>query len=122
MKQILLVEDEPDLLTIMESVLSANGFDVKTAASGEEALEYCGSHTPDLIVSDLVMGEMDGLALLERLHGVAKLRNIPFVFLTAASESSIMKKARELGAAGYFTKPIDLEEFLRFVRQMLPSV
>ncbi len=67
------------------------------------------------------MGEMDGFALLEKIHSIAKLKHIPFVFLTAIQESFGVKRARELGATAYITKPFELDDVLRTVKQILPT-
>jgi len=121
MKSILLVEDEADLVSIMSKVLQEEGYTVHKSLSAEDALLFCKDHTPDLIISDVKMGEMDGFALLEKIHSIAKLKHIPFVFLTAVPESVGMRKAKELGATAYITKSFELDDFIRAIKQILPT-
>ena len=120
MKNILLVEDEADLINIMAKVLEEEGYKVEKTLSAEDAMRFCEDHTPDLIISDVQMGEMDGFVLLEKIHKIAKLKKIPFVFLTGLGETSGRRRARELEATAYITKPFELDDVLRIVRQILP--
>ena len=121
MKSILLVEDDEYLVNIMAKVLEEEGYRVHKSLSAEEALRFCREYTPDLIISDVKMGEMDGFALLEKIHTIATLKHIPFVFLTALQQSFGVRKASELGATAYITKPFELDDFIRAIKQILPA-
>jgi len=120
MKNILLVEDEEDLVNIVGSVLGEEGYNVKKSITAEAALQLCDSYRPDLIVCDVKMGEMDGFAMLEKLKMSEKLKNIPFIFLTAFDEAGARKRGLKLGAEAYITKPFDIDEVLKTVRKLLP--
>lgn len=120
MKTILLVEDDTMLIDIVTSVLQEQGYAVHQALSAEEALAFCATTTPDLIVSDVKMGEMDGFTFFEQVHEQDRLKNIPFLFITAYDDYSGMTRAKQLGAAGYITKPFDLDAVLQTIRQLVP--
>ncbi len=121
MKSILLVEDDEYMVNIMAKVLEEEGYRVHKSLSAEEALRFCRECTPDLIISDVKMGEMDGFALLGEIYSTAELKHIPFVFLTAHEESAAVRKAKELGATAYITKSFELDDIIRAIKQLLPT-
>lgn len=118
-KKILFVEDDADLGKIMASVLTEEGYEVSQASSGEAALEFCRSNTPDLIISDVSMAEMDGFTFLEQIRRKKRLKVTPFMFVTAFEGGVGLKKAKELGAVAYITKPFDLDNVLGTVKTLL---
>ncbi|MBF8296468.1 MAG: putative two-component response regulator receiver protein [Bacteroidetes bacterium] len=120
MKNVLLVEDEEELVDIVGSVLGEEGYNVKKSVTAEAALQLCESYQPDLIICDVKMGEMDGFAMLEKLKMSERLKNIPFIFLTAFDETEARKKGVKLGADAYITKPFDIDDLLRTVRKLVP--
>ena len=120
MKSILLVEDERELIELMGAMLEDEGYGIRRAMSGEEAVRLCREKMPDLIISDVKMGEMDGFTMIETIHGMAKTKNIPFIFLTALDESFGGGKAKTLGATAYITKPFETDDLLQRVKQILP--
>ena len=120
MKRILLVEDESDLLDILDLVLSDAGYEVVQKQSAEDALRFCEDQTPDMIVSDIKMGAMDGFTMFEQIKTNPKLQRLPFIFITATADSSWMSKAKKLGATAYFTKPFDVDEVLRAIQTSVP--
>ena len=104
---ILLVDDTPGTLTVMSRVLNRD-WRVLVANNGPTALQIAGSDTPpNLIVLDIAMPQMDGLEVCSLLQDNPKTRNIPVVFYTGKSDAVSEKRARELGAADYITKPIN---------------
>jgi CheY-like chemotaxis protein len=119
MTTILLVEDDTMLIEILASVLQEQGYSVQQAFSAEEALRFCETSTPDVIVSDVKMGEMDGFTFFEEVHRMARLKNIPFLFITAFDDYTGVAKAKELGAAGYITKPFDLDNVLQTIQSLV---
>ena len=119
MKNILLVEDEENLVDIVASVLEEEGFSVQKSKSAEEALAILPDYIPDLIISDMKMGKIDGFAMLEKIRGTNKLKDIPFICVTALSDSSSELKAKKLGATAYVTKPFDIEDLLKVVKKAL---
>ncbi len=120
MRNILLVEDEEELINIVGSVFGEEGYDVKKSNSAEAALQLCETYQPDLIICDIRMGEMDGFTMLEKLKSSEKLKNIPFIFLTAFDESHARKRGLKLGAVAYIAKPFDIDELLQTVRRLVP--
>jgi DNA-binding response OmpR family regulator len=120
MKNILLVEDEEGLINIVDSVLQDEGYEVNKSFTAEEALLFCQVYEPDLIICDVKMGEMSGFDMLERLKMSERLKNVPFIFLTAFDATEDKKKGLGLGANAYITKPFDLDELLRTVLRLVP--
>jgi putative two-component system response regulator len=103
---ILVVDDTPDNLILMSSLLK-NDYQVKIANNGEKALRIASSDSPpDLILLDIMMPSMDGYEVCQRLKHEPKTMNIPVIFLTAKNEMEDEKKGLELGAVDYITKPI----------------
>ena len=103
---LLVVDDTPDNLTLMSSLLK-DDYKVKVASNGDKALKIAaGEAPPDLILLDIVMPEMDGYEVCQRLKAEPRTRNIPVIFLTARTQEEDEKRGLELGAVDYITKPI----------------
>jgi len=120
---ILIVDDEPEVLLIMEVILSGEGYKVIKANNGKECLEIAQRESPDLILLDVYMPVMDGFKALKRLRANKRTQNIPVIFLTAvAKEAKQIEKGLLLGAEEYITKPIKVDEFVSRVRAMLHKV
>lgn len=119
MKNILLVEDEENLVNIMAAVLEEEGYNVRKSTSAEEALGILPGYAPDLIISDIKMSGIDGFSMLERIRHQKATKDIPFICLTALDDSSNQARARTLGAAAYMTKPFDVDDLVRLVKQFL---
>ncbi len=115
-KRILVVDDEPRLVSLVEAYLAQEGFQVVTAANGREALFVARQEKPDLIVLDLMMPEMDGYEFI-RLH--RKERETPIILLTARVEEEDKVLGLELGADDYVTKPFRPRELVARVRAVL---
>jgi DNA-binding response OmpR family regulator len=106
--RVLLVEDDPDVLKIAALALRFDGrFEVLQANSGRQALMMARQESPDLIVLDVMMPEMDGYETLRHLRSDAATAGIPVVFLSARAQEQDMQKGLGLGALGYLTKPFD---------------
>ena len=116
---ILLVDDEQANLELFSAILEDEGYRTISAKSAAEALELLGSNKPDLIISDIYMPEMGGFEFYERVQGVAELRSIPFIFLSALADRAHVREGKELGADDYLTKPIDIDELVTTVRGKL---
>ena len=105
---ILLVDDEPDIRTIAELSLSqVGGWTTLLASSGAEALELAAAHKPDLILLDVMMPEMDGVAAFHALASNDETRRIPVIFMTARVQSHERERYVGFGAAGVIAKPFD---------------
>ncbi len=107
---ILLVDDDPDMLALLSTWLGKAGYKVGTAASGREALAQIGIRPPTLVITDLVMGEMDGMTLLKEIHRDNPL--LPVVILSGQAGIPEAVQATHLGSAAFLTKPIEKEELL----------
>jgi DNA-binding response OmpR family regulator len=118
--KILIAEDEKALAHALELKLSREGYEIKTALNGEEALKILASETFDLLILDLIMPKIDGYGVLIEL----KKRNIPLKIIVASnlSQPEDIKKARELGADDYIIKSnVQLSEIVKKVKQILLS-
>ena len=104
---ILVVEDNPDLNTAICEILESYGFKISSASNGFEALEHLKRHTPDAILCDIMMPNMDGYTLLKHARADMNLRTLPFIFLTARTSMADQRLAREIGIEDYLTKPVD---------------
>jgi len=118
-KQILVVEDYQPMAAAIESILEINGYGVSTAPNGVAALQLMEGLTPDLIIADILMPEMNGYAFYEEVRNRAEWQRIPFIFLTSMAEREDIEKGRALGVKSYITKPFDPEDLLAAVHSEL---
>jgi len=107
---ILIVEDEPQIQTLLSEHLTDEGYAVLTASTGTEALVQAKAVTPDLILLDVMMPGMSGFDVCNILRDQAETRTTPIIFLTAVSEMTRKVMGLRLGATDYITKPFDLRE------------
>jgi len=113
---ILVVDDEPQITRVLKATLSSQGYGVRSAGDGQEALNEMKSWQPDLIITDLRMPNVDGLELCRR---VRKDSEIPIIVLSVKGEETIKVEALDCGADDYITKPFSVNELLARVRAML---
>jgi len=116
---ILVVEDDLALLEGIRELLEISGYDVLTAANGREAIEKLDQARPDLIVSDIMMPEMDGYAFHAEVRKRQDLIAVPFIFLTARGEKMDIRRGKSVGADDYITKPFDDEDLLVAIESKL---
>jgi two-component system alkaline phosphatase synthesis response regulator PhoP len=117
--KILLVDDEPDILEIVGVNLSAEGYNVVTAANGVEAIKKAKKHLPHLIILDVMMPEMDGIEACERIREIPDLKNTIITFFTARGEDYSMVAGYDAGADDYITKPIKPKVLVSKVKGLL---
>lgn len=115
MKKILVVEDEQVLQKNIMKILRLEGFEVMGASDGETGVACARQESPDLIVCDVMMPEMDGYQVLQTLQADVETALIPFIFLTAKTDRSDMRQGFEMGADDYLVKPFDADELLRAI-------
>jgi two-component system sensor histidine kinase/response regulator len=115
-KKILIVDDEQNIRETISEYLLHKNYIVKTAINGEEALELLKSWSPDIIISDIMMPEMDGNELFGFVRENKTLNQIPFVFLTAKSEQDTMRNSMINGADDFLTKPFKFDELLQVIK------
>ena len=119
---VLLVEDHIPLLRNMGFLLEIAGFDVIMEEDGEQALKALGKQTPDLIISDVNMHNVDGFELLRRLRSSTQWRNIPLIFASARYEMEDLMYGLELGANDYVPKPFDIYDMLDAIQRTVPQL
>jgi two-component system OmpR family response regulator len=115
--RILVVDDEPSILDVLSMAFRFQGFEVKTAASGEEALAAAAAFKPELMVLDIMLPDMEGFEVARRLG--ARRAEIPIIFLTARDATEDKIRGLTIGADDYVTKPFSLEELIARIRTVL---
>jgi len=128
MKKILIVDDEPDIVSYLEMILQDNGYETVTAVNGNEALEKVRVDRPDLVTLDISMPEASGTRLYKEMKTDAELSGIPIIIVTGvtgmggdkyAYENFISNRRLVPAPEGYFPKPIDRDAFISTVRELL---
>ena len=117
---ILVVDDSPDKLAVIEAALTLAGYNVTTATDGEEALTSIESFQPDLVITDVMMPRLNGYELAQRIRANPLTKFIPVIMQTALGRrAEDLRRASEVGALGYITDPTDLELLLARARTLL---
>lgn len=111
-KKILVIDDAEFILESTSTLLGFEGYEVITAADGVQGVDAALEHSPDLILCDISMPNLDGYGVVERLRKEEKTNSTPFIFLTAFTEKSNMRKGMELGADDFLVKPYTRDELL----------
>ena len=119
MKKVLLIEDDLSLRENTAELLELAGYEVVMAPNGKIGVDYAKSSMPNIIVCDIMMPEMDGYGVLEVLSADDATTHIPFIFLSAKTERSEIRKGMDLGADDYLTKPFEEEELLSALESRL---
>ena len=117
--KILLVDDSPSIRTMLEDQLQAGGYTVHSAENGKRALDLLRQVTPDLVITDVAMPEMDGFGLCRWLRDHYQFHDVPIIILTAATEEKDACEGLGLGAADYIRKPFSPRELLLRVQNIL---
>ena len=118
-REVLVVEDEPDIRRLIVLHLERDGFRCRTAASGSDALREVKAAVPDLVVLDLMLPELDGLEVCRRLRRDASTASVPIIMLTAKSDEVDRIVGLEIGADDYVGKPFSPKELVARVRAVL---
>ena len=117
--RILVVDDEPDILNLLEYNLKRSGFQAILAKDGPEAIEAAKAHKPDLVLLDIMLPDMEGTEVLRRLKSMEATASIPVIMLTAKGEEVDKIVGFELGAEDYITKPFSPRELILRVKAVL---
>jgi DNA-binding response OmpR family regulator len=117
--RILIVDDEPDLLSMLRFGLELDGFEVIEASDGEQGLDLARSRDPNLIVLDLMLPRMDGYKVCRALKFDARYRNIPIFILSARTAEKDKRLALDLGADEFMTKPYEVKALVAKIRAKL---
>ena len=117
--KVLLVDDDPVILKLLQVNFEMEGYTVMTAADGVEGLEKARSERPDIVLLDIMMPRMDGLQVTQALKGDDSTKDIPIILLSAKAQASDIQAGRDMGADDYLTKPFDPLELLERVGDLL---
>lgn len=119
---VLIVEDVPDILRLLEETLKFKGYQAVTAVNGQEALEIIRRERPSLVITDIMMPKLDGFGLVHRLRINPETRDIPVIFLTATYVALEDKAfALNIGATRFIEKPVNFERFLETIEELMTS-
>ncbi len=118
-KRILICDDDPVILRLLEVNLELEGYDVLTAHHGEEAFEIATRELPDLVILDIMMPRLDGYQTCQKLKAQSSTEQIPVVFLSAKAQQSDIEKGKSFGVSDYLTKPFDPNDLLDVVERLV---
>ncbi|HET7208910.1 MAG TPA: response regulator [Terriglobales bacterium] len=118
-QKVLIVDDDPDLVRALRLRLRANNYETAHACDGYTAIAMAQKEHPNLIILDLGLPAGDGYVVLDRLHDIDALCDIPVIVLTAREPQGSEKRALDAGAAAFFQKPADNAELLEVIRASL---
>jgi len=119
MKKILLIEDHPQMRENLRLMLEMEGYEVLTAEHGRQGVEMARSESPDVVLCDVMMPELDGFGVLRELRADPATATIPFLFLTAKGEKVDQRTGMNLGADDYLVKPVAKQEVLAAIAARL---
>ncbi|MDX2273793.1 MAG: response regulator transcription factor [Cyanobacteriota bacterium] len=118
-KKLLLIDDDPNLILLVKDYLEFRGYEVIPAGNGREALEVMSDFTPDLIICDVMMPEMDGYAFVETIRSNLATDWVPVIFLSARGQTADRVRGLTTGADVYMVKPFEPEELVAQVESSL---
>lgn len=118
-KKILICDDDPDLIKPVAARLKASGYEVLVASDGVQSVALAHREKPDLILLDIRMPAGDGYMVYENLQFSVATQLIPVIFFSALPPQEVKEKAEKFGAAGYLTKPCDLNLMLSTIKKVL---
>jgi CheY-like chemotaxis protein len=117
---VLIVDDIPDILKLLDATLQFKGYKVVTASNGKEALEAIQKERPALVIADILMPQMDGFSLLHRIRLDPETRSLPVIFLSATYVAEEDKEfAHAIGVTRFVEKPVDWDKFLPIISDIL---
>ena len=119
MKKILIVDDEPNIVTTLEYTFKKSNYEVFIARDGQEALDILKTNFPDVIILDIMMPMVDGFATLEQIRKDENLKHTKVLFLSAKNKESDIEKGMALGADAYMTKPFSIKKVVEKVEELL---
>lgn len=119
--RVLVVDDDAVIRDLIRINLELEGFDVHTAADGQECLEVVAALTPDVITLDVMMPRLDGYRTAERLNADPATSNIPILMLSARAQEQDRRRGEACGVRVYLTKPFDPDDLVRTVRELAGS-
>jgi len=118
-KKILIVDDEPNIVTALEYLLQKSGYEVSLAQDGEAALKQVEKHLPDLVLLDVMMSSKSGYEVCQRMRERADWQHIKIVILSAKGREAEVSKGMSLGADLYVTKPFSNQDLIARINELL---
>ena len=118
-KKILIVEDEESLLKLESILLTSKGYDVRGVANGQEALDAIAEEKPDLVLLDIMLPEIDGFEVCQRIKDDPATRDVPVIMLTAKKSREDMARGEKVGADWYITKPFKSAMVIETIQRFL---
>ena len=118
-KRILLVDDEPNIIIPIEFLMQQQGYQVDMAYNGKDALTKMEAHTPDVVILDVMMPEMDGFEVARQIRNNSKYENTSIVFLTAKGTDQDKMSGYDSGGEIYLTKPFENDELVQTVKELI---
>ena len=118
-QQILVVDDDNTTRTLLAALLRSNGYDVRTAEDGEQAIDRCRDEIPDLVLLDLFMPGMSGHEVAAHLKGEPASQTTPIIMLTSNDDQNEIARAHENGACDYVVKPFEAGELLSKIKRAI---
>jgi CheY-like chemotaxis protein len=116
-KRILIADDDPVILRLIQVNLELEGYEVLTANNGQEAVDIATAELPDLVILDIMMPRLDGYQACQKLKEGATTTNLPVIFLSAKAQQGDIEKGKSFGVVDYLTKPFDPSELLEVVER-----
>lgn len=116
--KILLIDDTLSLLEEIKDILTMEGHEVHTASNGYDGLEKISKLMPDLVITDLIMPEMDGYQLIQKIKSLSKFKDTPVIVLSAQASKDNKDKAFTLNADKYLTKPCSIDHLLTAINEV----
>jgi CheY-like chemotaxis protein len=117
--RILVVDDNPDSVTIMRGILEGRGYEVASAAGGVEALQFLATETVDIVLLDVMMPEMSGMEVLQRIKDDAATGRLPVILVTAKTQDEDVLSGYQYGADYYITKPFTAKQLVYGIELIL---
>lgn len=120
MKKILIAEDDANILISLDFLMRKQGYQVYVARDGAEAWKIAKDETPDAVILDIMMPEMDGFQLCEKIKSTPATAHAKVVFLSAKGKEEDIQRGIELGASAYITKPFSTKELVNKIKEVAP--
>lgn len=120
-KQVLLIEDEPNIIEAIGFILSRDGWEVRSHSNGHDAMEVVRARRPDLVILDVMLPGRSGFDLLGDIRADAELSSVPVLMLTARGQRKDREMAEAAGVSRYMTKPFSNADVLEAVRDLVPE-
>jgi CheY-like chemotaxis protein len=118
MKKVLIFDDNPDILQLLQLILEDAGYDVKGVGNGYECLDVVKDYTPDLVLMDVMLGELDGMVLCDQLKSDPQANEIPVIIISASHGIRDME-IRQCRADGFIQKPFEIDSFVTMIDRVV---